>query len=136
MSRPDWDTYFLAIAEQVAARADCTRSKVGAVLVRQDYSVCATGYNGVRPGQEGCLDGACPRGLLSYQECPQPASYTSGPGLCIAIHAEQNALLFLPDDEQAFTCYLTRQPCSDCQQALEWHGIQRIVWPEGEWLAP
>ena len=29
LERPDWDAYFLKIAEDVAARADCTRRQVG-----------------------------------------------------------------------------------------------------------
>lgn len=135
MSRPDWDAYFLGVAEAVAGRADCTRSQVGAVLTRADRSIAATGYNGVRPGQKGCLEGACPRGQLSYDECPSDAPYTSGPGKCVAIHAEMNAVLFLPDNEQAVTCYVTREPCRECLFFLKLHGVERIVWPEGEWSA-
>lgn len=135
MSRPDWDDYFMGIAIAVANRADCTRSRVGAVLVRADRSTCGTGYNGVLPGKPGCLEGACPRGQLSYEECPPYTAYDGGPGECIATHAEMNALLFLPDTEQAVTCYVTRKPCRECQIALEFHGVTRIVWPEGEWNA-
>src|SRR5208282_5056658 len=60
-SRPGWDLYFLAIAEAVAERADCTRRKVGAVITIGNRSaVC--GYNGSPPGARGCLEGKCPRG--------------------------------------------------------------------------
>jgi dCMP deaminase len=47
--RPDWDDYFLGIARAVAARGECVRSRVGAVLVR-DNRIVATGYNGVPAG--------------------------------------------------------------------------------------
>lgn len=133
MTRPDWDRYFLDIAARVAARGDCTRSQVGAVLVRADRSVCATGYNGVAPGAAGCLAGACPRGRLTYKELPSTEPYNSGPGFCVAQHAEINALMFLPDTERAHTCYVTRRPCRDCHMALLMYGVDRIVWPEGEW---
>ena len=60
---PGWDEYFLGIAAAVSARAKCTRRRVGAVLTI-DHRIIATGYNGAAPGEEDCLQGACPRGLL------------------------------------------------------------------------
>lgn len=58
--RPDWDTYFLGVAQSISARADCRRRTVGAVIVSQDHRVLSTGYNGAPPGRPGCLAGACP----------------------------------------------------------------------------
>jgi dCMP deaminase len=61
--RPGWDAYFLAGAEWVATRADCTRSAVGAILVNASNEVRGTGYNGAPAGVPGCATaGACPRG--------------------------------------------------------------------------
>ena len=45
MERPDWDSYFMEIAQVVSKRSTCLRRKVGAVLVR-DRQILATGYNG------------------------------------------------------------------------------------------
>src|SRR5690606_13137912 len=53
-SRPSWDEYFLEIAEAVSARADCSRRKVGAVIVSSDRRIVGTGYNGAPAGQPGC----------------------------------------------------------------------------------
>lgn len=62
--RPNWDGYFLGVAEAVAVRADCTRRRIGAVIVDPDRRIVSTGYNGAPSGQPGCLSaGACPRGL-------------------------------------------------------------------------
>lgn len=61
--RPDWDTYFLGIAEAVALRADCTRRRIGALIVDADRRIISAGYNGAPPGKPGCLSAnACPRG--------------------------------------------------------------------------
>lgn len=46
MVRPTWQEYFLTIADAVSARADCTRRKVGCVIVDEDHRILATGYNG------------------------------------------------------------------------------------------
>ena len=44
-ARPDWDVYFLLMAQVAAARSTCMRRKVGAVLVR-GRQILSTGYNG------------------------------------------------------------------------------------------
>lgn len=61
-TRPDWDTWALGIASAVAARGDCTRRQVGAVILGADHRIVACGYNGGRPGGPSCLAGDCPRG--------------------------------------------------------------------------
>ncbi|HOT05791.1 MAG TPA: deaminase, partial [Atribacter sp.] len=48
-TRPDWDEYFMSIAELVSTRSTCLRRKVGAVLVL-DRRILATGYNGAPSG--------------------------------------------------------------------------------------
>lgn len=45
-TRPDWDDYFLGVADAVAVRADCRRRQVGAVIVSEDRRIISTGYNG------------------------------------------------------------------------------------------
>ena len=91
--RPGWDEYFVNIARAVAERSDCRRRKVGAVLVDTGRRIVGTGYTGAPSGHPGCLEGACPRGLLSYDEVKEFSAYDSGPGRCISVHAEANALL-------------------------------------------
>ena len=130
---PDWDQYFLGIAEAVSARAKCTRRRVGALLVHE-HRIIATGYNGAAPGRPDCLEGACPRGRLDYGEVPAFSDYDvpGSPGFCIAIHAEMNALLFATRDTAGSTAYVTDKPCSGCRKALAPAGVVRAVWPDGE----
>lgn len=134
MTRPGWNAYFLAIAEAVAQRADCTRSKVGAVLVNARNEIRGTGYNGSPAGLPGCLsDGACPRGKLSYSEVPADSDYSN----CIADHAERNALRHSrPEDLKGATLYVTRPPCPGCTTLITTCGIVRVVHPLGEDLLP
>jgi dCMP deaminase len=137
MTRPDWDPYFLDIARAVAARADCTRRQVGAVLVR-DHRIVSTGYNGAPAGQPGCLTaGACPRGRTSYEEVPAFSDYTAaaGAGACIAHHAEANALYYARFGSTfGADLYITCEPCPQCQTLITRLDVARVVWPDGEWI--
>lgn len=125
--RPDWDEYFLGIATAAAARSDCERSKVGAVVVK-DRRVRATGYNGAPVGKPGCA--TCPRRTAVAVD-PGVTGYDSGPGRCVAVHAEANALLYCDrEDLIGATIYITREPCGGCSKLIEAAGISRVVWEE------
>lgn len=127
--RPGWNEYFLGIAEAVAARADCTRSKVGAVLVNSRREVRGTGYNGAPSGIPGCAShGACPRGRLSATQCEPNSDYAN----CIADHAERNALAHAnPRELFGATLYSTREPCPKCWTLIKASGLACVVWAEG-----
>lgn len=133
--RPDWDNYYLNLAAAVALRANCTRRKVGAVLVRAaNGGVAATGYNGAPSGAEGCLEGACPRGLLTVAELPPDSDYSgegevNGSGRCDALHAEWNVLLRASwADLQGATLYITDEPCHICKVLIAGSGITKVMW--------
>ena len=124
VTRPTWDEYFLGIAKAVSLRADCTRRRVGAVIV-VDGRIVSTGYNGAPAGAPGCLSaGACPRGKLSVQEQPRDRDY----GNCDAVHAEANALLYAYRDVRGATLYCTDKPCVDCAKLIAGAGIKEVVW--------
>jgi dCMP deaminase len=129
VSRPDWSTYFLGIAEAVAERSDCRRAKVGAVIVDMQRRIISTGYPGTVPGKPGCLDGACPRGKLSPEECPPGTPYDN----CISQHAEVNALLRSDYSRHTGgTIYITREPCNWCRKLIAASGLHRAVWRAGK----
>lgn len=129
--RASWAEYFLQIASSVATRAACTRSQVGAVLVKENR-IISTGYNGSPAGETHCLDGGCPRGLLSYDELPPGSDYSS----CIALHAEINCLAYARDEARGGTLYVTRAPCDWCSKVIKAFGIERVVYPTQEMEVP
>jgi dCMP deaminase len=127
--RPDWDTYYLDIAQAVSRRADCTRRQVGAIVVQGDRIV-STGYNGAPAGYPGCLTaGACPRGQMSKDEILPGSSYDTGKGACIALHAEQNAILRAGLETRGATLYVTHPPCDGCGRLIAGAGFARVVFP-------
>jgi len=132
-NRPDWDTYFLALASITALRVACTRAQHGAVVVSPDHRVLATGYNGATTGRMECSEGGCPRGRLTPEELNHLAGGyddPSSPGYCISVHAEANALLLAGRDRTVHaTLYVTGEPCHGCKKRADAAGIYRIVYP-------
>lgn len=129
--RPTWDEYGLALAGAVSLRADCTRRRIGAVVMRPDKTVVSTGYNGAPARAGSCLAGDCPRGRQSLELVKPGSSYDTGAGACIALHAEQNALLRATWDEMHdATIYITDVPCDGCIRMITGTPIIRVVWPE------
>ena len=128
-TRPDWDEYFLGIATAVAARADCSRRQIGAILVNKHHRHRGSGYNGGPPKGLSCLKGECPRG---QSDVPLGSSYDTGAGVCVAIHAEQNLIMDTTMEERLDgTVYITDAPCDGCFRMLTGSGVIRVVWPTG-----
>lgn len=126
--RPGWDEYFLNICKAVAQRADCRRAQHGCVIVK-DNRIVSTGYNGSPSGGASCLNGECPRGLLSNEECRSLSSYEN----CISLHAEQNAIAYSNrSDTAGATLFVTGKQCDMCRKLAMAAGIIRVVWPNGE----
>ncbi len=123
MVRPDWDTYFLEIANVVKSRSTCIRRQVGAIIVK-DHRIIATGYNGAASGAPHCETVGCLREKLGIRSGERHE-------LCVAIHAEQNAIVQAAKygvSIDGATLYCTNQPCAICAKMLVNAGIGRIVF--------
>lgn len=125
MSRPDWDQYFLTMAETVAERSTCTRKQVGCVLVR-DNQLLSSGYGGSIKGQPHCIDVGCDI---------DPAT-----GGCVrTVHAEMNAVAQAACNGvsvKGATAYITLSPCNWCFKTLVNAGVARIVYAEEYRIPP
>ncbi len=124
--RPNWDEYFMTIAQQVATRSTCLRRKVGAVLVHRKR-ILATGYNGAPRGMAHCFDVGCLREQL---QIPSGQRHE----MCRGLHAEMNALLqaaIYGVSVEGAVLYCTTQPCVLCAKMLINAGICRIYMDEG-----
>lgn len=141
-----WDEYFLTVCNAVGENTKCLSRRIGAILVK-DKSIISTGYNGPARGIPHCglerymrdpivrdqlndhenISDTCPRQLMGYK---------SGEGLdiCIAGHAERNALInaarngtITKDCTMYMNCNI---PCSPCLIDIINAGIKEIVVTE------
>lgn len=120
-TRVSRDETFLRIAEVLAERSTCKRRAVGCVLTDEYGIIMATGYNGTPRGYEHCIRRPCEGAMLLSG---------SGLDLCMATHAEQNALVQCPDVSRIHTCYCTASPCIGCVKMLLNTGCRRVVFRE------
>ena len=108
----NWDKRFLQLAEHIAQWSKDPSTKVGAVIVRPDKTICSTGYNGFPKGMQ---DG--PNWLKDREE-----KYSR------IIHAEINAILHSKEDLKAYTLYVSPfMPCDRCSVQIIQTGIKRVV---------
>jgi len=126
IERPDWDRYFMEIAELVSKRSTCLRRKVGAVIVK-DKRILATGYNGAPTGLPHCDEVGCIREKLKI---PSGERHE----LCRGLHAEQNAIIqaaYHGVSIKDSVMYVTCHPCSVCVKMIINAGIKEVVIKEG-----
>lgn len=140
IARPLWDEGFMFDAIRAATRATCLKRAVGAVLVRGER-VIATGYAGAPPDTEDCLSiGHCyyehiawqdaRKGIGSFEQLKESRKH-----LCLAVHAEGNALNQCSDlgiAAHGATLYITNFPCPGCvrDRILSNHIAKIFYWKE------
>lgn len=138
-NRTDWDEYFMAIARVVSSRSTCRRRHYGAIIVHNN-NIISTGYNGAPSGEAHCIETGCEREKLNI---PHGQQYEK----CVAVHAEQNALIRAPFgdylEESCLYIYgydcaekkeIQANPCEICRPMIKNSGIKYIVnrMPNGE----
>lgn len=108
-----WDEYYMIIATTAARKSKDPSTKVGAVIVRPDNSVVATGYNGF------------PRGVADTPE----RLHDRNTKYSLVVHAEMNAILSARESLQGYTLYTVPfMPCDRCFVHVIQAGIKRVVF--------
>lgn len=126
--RPTQDEYYLEVLRALAKRSTCSRRAVGCIIVDERGQVLATGYNGVPRGFEHCgepihLSG----GQYQTYLCAGANDVAGDSSRCMAVHAEQNALLQCSDLRFAHTMYVSCTPCFVCSKMIANTPIRRVV---------
>lgn len=136
--RPDKGKYYLNIAAAVAARSTCLKKQYGAVIVKNDRIV-STGYNGAPRGEVNCCDaGICYRDIFNAPRDTGAARHDDQYGSCVAVHAEQNAIIKAdPKDMEDAAMYLfcaesqDPTPCNICDRMIRNAGIKKLITIKG-----
>ncbi|MEQ8303447.1 MAG: dCMP deaminase family protein [Cyclobacteriaceae bacterium] len=120
MTRPAFDDIYMELAVNLAKRSHCIKRHVGAVLAK-DTRIISIGYNGPPAGTHNC-DTEWPE-----VGCPRD----SKGGCSLAIHAEQNAILYAVRNKttvEGATLYVTLSPCLSCARIIFTMGISRVIF--------
>jgi dCMP deaminase len=136
------DSVFINIAKEIGSLSYCTRSKVGAVLVK-DGNIISFGYNGTPSGMDNsCEDkefiDAEAAAHMDHEWIDFMWPHKDEDGFkhrlvtkSSVIHAESNAILKAAKSGHAVegsTLYLTLSPCLDCCKLVLQSGVERVVY--------
>lgn len=124
--RPDWDHYFMNIAEQVKMRCSCMSAKKGTIVVR-DKMILSTGYNGTPKGVTHCTAGGCPRCTSRHLGKIKSGVYSEP---CICCHSEENAIVqaaYNGTSTNGAMLYTTFTPCTTCAKMIINAGIKEVI---------
>jgi len=118
--KPDFDTIFMELAENLAKRSHCIKAQVGAVLAK-DTRIISIGYNGPPAGTHNC-----------DEEFPGTGCPRDSKGSCsLALHAEQNAILYAVKNGsniEGSTLYVTLAPCIACARVIYTMKIAKVLY--------
>ncbi len=113
----------MSIARVVAARSNCVKRKVGAVIAR-DRRIISTGYNGTPRGVRNCNEGGCPR-------CNSFAEGGARLDECLCSHGEENAIVqaaYHGVTLREATIYTTFSPCLMCTKMIINSGMSEVIY--------
>lgn len=119
-NKPAFDDIYMELAVNLAKRSHCIKRHVGAVLAK-DTRIISIGYNGPPSGTHNCD--------VEWPEvgCPRD----SKGGCSLAIHAEQNAILYAVKNKtsvEGATLYVTLSPCLSCARIIYTMGIVKVIY--------
>ncbi len=120
MYKPNFDDIFMELAVNLAQKSHCIKRRVGAVLTK-DTRIISIGYNGPPADTHNC-----------DEEWPQDGCPRDSKGSCsLALHAEQNAILFAVKNGTSIensTLYVTLSPCIACARVIFSMKIKKVIF--------
>jgi dCMP deaminase len=125
--RPNWDHYFMGIAEAVKVRCNCMSAKKGAIIVKEKQ-IISTGYNGSAKGIKHCNVGSCRRCKLRHLGKIKSGEYNQA--VCTCAHAEENAIVQAAHNgtsTKGAIIYTTFTPCHVCARMIINAGIKEVI---------
>ena len=106
-----WDSYFFRVAEAGATMSKDPSTQCGAVIVRPNRTIAATGWNGF------------PRGVVDRVEHYENRETK----LLRIVHAEANAITSAREPLDGFELYVTPfMPCANCAGLIIQAGIETV----------
>ena len=111
-----WDVAHMEVADTYAQLSHGRRSKVGAVIVK-DNRIISIGYNGMPSG----WDNNCEHEIGNKELKTRPE----------VIHAESNAITKVAKSSESCedaTLYCTMEPCIDCAKLIYQAGISKVFY--------
>lgn len=118
--RPSFNQIYMELAGNLAARSHCVKIHVGAVITKETRIV-SLGYNGPPAGTHNC-----------DVEWPETGCPRSSKGGCsLALHAEENAILYAAKNRltlEGATLYVTLSPCLSCARLIYTSGIKMVYY--------
>ena len=110
----------MELAINLASKSHCIKRHVGAVLTK-DTRIISIGYNGPPAGTHNC-----------DEKWPEHGCERDTKGGCsLAIHAEQNALLYAVKNNSSVegaTLYVTLSPCLACARIILTMGVKKVIY--------
>jgi dCMP deaminase len=116
------DIKYMKLCAHVAESfSTCSKKKYGSVLLDANNHVVGMGYNGGPSNIAHCVDGGCPR---LFDKSSSGSIYDN----CIAIHAEQNALLHCNYLSRPIKMYVNGPPCFTCAKLIANSTIKDVYY--------
>lgn len=121
-----WYKYFMFIAKITSIRSKDPNTKVGAVIVNEDYHIIGTGYNGL---PRGCDDKDYPWDIKEGEFLSTKYPYI--------VHAEANAIANSTCKVKGASIFVTLFPCNECTKLIIQNGIKKVFYledrPDRDW---
>lgn len=121
---------YMRIAHVVASNSYCKKSKVGAIIVKNN-SIISIGYNGTPSGFDNCCEEVrtVTEGTNEFDFYEVDRLVTKSE----VLHAETNAILKCARDTvstEGATLYTTVSPCIECAKIIYQAGIATVYYDE------